>query len=314
MRLDGPPVPAGAGEIRACLVVRDEAVRIASCLEHHRGLGVDRFLVVDNGSTDGTLEHLLAQPDVHVFRTEESFARSHAGYDWRHTLLDEYCEGAWALVLDADEAFVFPACEQIPIRTMCAYLESVGAQAVLALMIDMYGAGDVSEAVHTPGALLVETCRFFDAGPYDAFEGTVFPGVQFAGGPRARAFDFSPYQPRPPLLGKIPLVRWSPSMRFTLSNHAMTPVTLAPIRGALLHFKFLADFESRVRLALSHGQHHDGSREYRAYLDRLADGKGLTLRTPQSARLSNSGQLCDLGIMLSHESYEAFVSGRAQTE
>jgi hypothetical protein len=48
-RIDARPIPERAGEIRACMVVRNEALRLASVLDHCRRLGVERFLTVDNG-------------------------------------------------------------------------------------------------------------------------------------------------------------------------------------------------------------------------------------------------------------------------
>ena len=65
--LDDRTVPQRPGEVRACMVVRNESLRLPSTLAHYRQLGVDRFLVIDNGSDDGTLEFLRGQPDTTSF-------------------------------------------------------------------------------------------------------------------------------------------------------------------------------------------------------------------------------------------------------
>jgi glycosyltransferase involved in cell wall biosynthesis len=314
MRLDGAGVPDAPGEIRACLVVRNEALRIASVLAHHRRLGVERFLVIDNGSTDGTLDYLTAQPDVALFRTDESYAAARSGLDWINAVLDAHGDGRWTLTIDADELFIYPGFERVDLRDFCAFLEGQGAQGVMALLLDMYGEGEVGEALHTPGAPLTDVCPWFDPGPYRYVRAGPFPHVQFMGGPRARLFDFEPYQPRPPVISKVPLVRWRRGLRYGLSTHAITPIELPAMVAGLLHFKFLSDFRARVAAAVDGGQFHGGSREYRAYRDYLDRNGDLRLHDERSVRFVDSGQLVSLGVMQPGAAYEAFLSASLQAE
>ena len=72
VRIDSRPVSDELGEIRAFMTVRDEILRLPQTLDHYRNIGVARFFVIDNGSTDGTRQFLLAQPDCHVFATHNS--------------------------------------------------------------------------------------------------------------------------------------------------------------------------------------------------------------------------------------------------
>ena len=57
------------GAILCFSTMRNEIIRLPFFLEHHRALGVDHFLIVDNGSDDGTTEYLAAQPDVSLWST-----------------------------------------------------------------------------------------------------------------------------------------------------------------------------------------------------------------------------------------------------
>jgi hypothetical protein len=51
---------------------------------YHRSIVVRRFLVIDNGSTDGSRGFLLAQPDCYVFLRRSSDTDSHNGLmAWR---------------------------------------------------------------------------------------------------------------------------------------------------------------------------------------------------------------------------------------
>jgi hypothetical protein len=308
MQWVGRAAPDGAGEVRAFMIVRDEALRLPAVLAHHRALGVDRFIVLDDRSRDGTIDLLLAQPDVHVLHASGTFAGSRGGLDWVNAMLDAYGQGGWSLVVDADELFVFPDFETVGLRALCGHLEARDARALLALMIDMYGAGEIGETVHEPACALIETAPWFDPGPYRAFRTPEFPHLQAVGGPRERVFDFSPYQSRPPVLTKIPLVRWSAGMRFLMSTHTLTPTTLPPLMAGLLHFKFLSDFPVRVEAAVAAGQHYGGAREYRAYQDRLREDPRLRLHTDASVRYRDSRQLVAQGLMHVDAAYEAFVA------
>lgn len=296
------------------MVVRDEALRLLSNLQHHRALGVDRFLVVDNGSTDGTLDLLRAQPDVHIFHAPSPFAASMSGLRWTNWLRDQFCDGYWTLNVDADELFIFPGYDRIGLHPLCRFLDGVGADAVLALMLDMYAAADISEAVHTPGGSLVETCPWFDPGPYPLVRSPRFPNVRIYGGVRARVFDFAGQGANPPMLNKAPLVRWRRGMRYVLSTHELSRGQQYPILAALLHFKFLSDFPERVRMALDDGRYVAAGPEYRAYHERVAREGGLVLRNDQSVRFIGADQLKRLHILQSTAEFDAFVEREAAAQ
>jgi len=311
LTLLGPPPPERRGEIRVCVMVCDEAVRLPAFLRHYRALGVDRFIVVDDCSTDGTVELLAAQSDVHVVRSSAGFAVRHQGVDWINHVLDAFCDGCWTLTVDADELFVFPGCDRIGLRRACDHFDRGGAEGVMALMIDMYGPGEVAEAIHEPSRPLVDTCPYFDPGPYRAVQAGPFPHVQFHGGPRMRLFDFSPYQPRPPVLTKVPLVKWARGRRYLLATHAITPLRLYPMLAGLLHFKFLSDFHDRVAIGVSTGRHYGGSSEYRAYKDVLDRDGGLRLRDAHSVRYTGPDQLVRLELLYADAAFDVLVAGEA---
>ena len=67
--------------------VRNEAVRLPFFLDHYRKLGVVHFLIVDNGSDDGTLELLRQSEDVSIWQTTASYKRARFGVDWLNGLL-----------------------------------------------------------------------------------------------------------------------------------------------------------------------------------------------------------------------------------
>jgi Glycosyl transferase family 2 len=108
------------GEIIALMVVRDEALRLPSALRHLWRLGVDRVLLVDNRSTDGTREIAASDERILLVDAPGSYAASTYGVDWTNAILDRFALGQWVLVVDADELLVFPGSDRPgALRALC---------------------------------------------------------------------------------------------------------------------------------------------------------------------------------------------------
>jgi hypothetical protein len=316
-RVDGRVIPHNKTEIRAFLVVRNEMLRLPSTLRHHRSLGVDRFFVIDNGSTDGTLEYICREPDVHVLSTSSSYAESNHGLTWTNELLNAFGSGHWTLTIDADEQFIFPHYERITLPQFCGFLDSIGAQAVPCLLLDMYPGIALRDAKHDPSRPLLETCNYFDRAPYHMHRTNRCPYFEISGGVRERMFVQNGAQFHAPSISKVPLVRWRPETRFINSTHYLSEVSLAPMLATLLHFKFLSDFRERAQTEVARGEHYENAREYRVYLQMCRDNEGALLLCGQSSKFKDTAQLLELGLMRSQKSYEDWVlaaSGRERLQ
>lgn len=303
-RIDSNPIPANRAEIRAFMTVRDEALRLPSTLRHHRELGVDRFFIVDNGSTDGTLDLLTKEPNVHIFTTTESYADSHFGVFWMNAMLDAFGDGHWTLTIDADEQLIYPNYEEMKLPQFCAHLDHVKAQALFCIMLDMYSTRPVAETVHDPSRALIDTCRYFDNGEYRFLPIPLCPHFKIHGGVRQRMFCNDEKAWATLTISKVPLVRWRKGFRFLYSTHSLSPVTTAKVTGALFHFKFLSDFHDRVETEVARGEHHDNAREYQAYRDFMSGEGVVNFISDKSVRFENSRQLERLGLMFTDEVFE----------
>ena len=248
----------------ACVIaVKNEELRLPDILRHHRNLGISRFLIIDNGSSDGTVRYLLDQPDVDLWHTSQPYSDARLGAAWYDEITRTYGRNRWYLVIDADELFVYPGMESIKLVELCQILSRQGKVTLRAPMIDMYPKGNIGENVYSQGDSLIAHSPYFDGQGY-RYKRTRNGGFVLTGGPRTRllsADDGSFYH----VLEKYPL-------RFLgddepINNvhiHPRADLTLRPT-AALLHFKFLPDFKIKIDEALDSGQHWKESREYKVY-------------------------------------------------
>ncbi|MDE8347723.1 MAG: glycosyltransferase family 2 protein, partial [Acidocella sp.] len=339
-RLDNHDTALAPADILGLIGVRNESVNLPYVLNHHRHLGVTRFIVIDDHSTDGTTAFLLTQPDVHVFTPSNSFKAANAGMHWHNLVLDHFALGRWVLTIDADELFVYPHCESINLGGLCAHLDHQGHNAVAAFMLDMYPDGDLSQAVYEPGRPFVEICPFFDADyvfrprRQTLVDGTQsLPTFHVEGGPRAR--KFYPWQQRTnrlsraalklmirlgektplwrhdkphyaPALIKMPLIKWHAGVRKLTSHVIATAPTTRPatITGALLHFKFFASFHNKAKLAIANRQHFNAGQEYRRYLRHIEATPGISFMYPGSRHYKSSRDLLDLGLIRTDAAFD----------
>ena len=291
------------GDILAAVTVRNEIQRLPHFLAHYRRLGVRHFLIVDNGSNDGTTEFLLQQADVSLWSSAQSYRRSRFGLDWLTWLLMRHGHGHWCLTLDADELLIYPYWQSRDLRALTDWLQSQGRDCFGAMMLDLYPKGRLlaqnPDASNNPLAAL----QWFDAGNLTMQRQPRMGNLWIQGGPRSRLF-FGTEPRRGPTLTKVPLVRWNRRYAYVNSTHAILPPRLNRIydtrggeltSGLLLHTKFLPLAVDKAREEKQRGEHFANSSLYDDYYDRLSQSPDLW--SPASTRLGSWRQLEALGLI-----------------
>jgi hypothetical protein len=194
------PNPATAESKVACVTVcHNEALILPHFLDHYRQIGCDHFFIVDDHSTDGTLEVLSQQPDVTLFRPiNHAVFRENVG-QWREAILDHYCTDKWVTLPDLDEFLYF---KQMPnsLYELAKALEHEGNRALLSIMVDMYADMPLDQHHFDGKALPQEAFPFFDGQSAPQFGMRIMaqpkrflkrfptPQVSFMGGARDRLF------------------------------------------------------------------------------------------------------------------------------
>ncbi|NDV98466.1 MULTISPECIES: glycosyltransferase family 2 protein [unclassified Salipiger] len=282
---------------------RNEGVRLPWFLKYYREMGVNHFIMVDNDSTDGSLDYLKAQEDVSVWHTSASYKRSRFGMDWINWLLRRYGHGHWVLVVDPDELFLYPFCDTRPLRALTDWLDASSIKSFSAMLLDMYPKGRLDAQPYEAGQDPLEIASWFDAGNYSVKKNKRFGNLWIQGGPRARMF-FGDRPERAPALNKVPLVKWDRRYAYVSSTHMLLPRGLNLVydewggekaSGLLLHTKFLDTFNAKAEEELSRKQHYAGSTEYIAYAEGVRDNPDLWCKW--SEKYINWRQLEILGLM-----------------
>ncbi|HBV56264.1 MAG TPA: glycosyl transferase family 2, partial [Rhodobacteraceae bacterium] len=195
------------GDILLFCTQRNEHVRHPYFLKYYRDMGVNHFLIVDNDSTDGSLDYLADQPDVSVWHTKASYKRSRFGVDWLNWLQRKYGHGHWTLVVDPDEFLIYPFSDTRPLRALTDWLDASSIKSFSAMLLDMYPKGRIDEQPYRAGQDPLEIASWFDAGNYVIERNTRYGNLWIQGGPRQRMF-FADAPEKAPALNKIPLVKW----------------------------------------------------------------------------------------------------------
>ena len=291
------------GDILLFCTLRNEHIRLPYFLKYYREMGVNHFLFVDNGSTDGSGDYLAQQEDCSVWHTDASYKKSRFGVDWLNWLQMRYAHGHWCLTVDPDEFLVYPFCDTRPLRALTDWLDASSIKSFAAMLLDMYPKGRIDEQPYRMGQDPIEIANWFDAGNYVISKNHNFGNLWIQGGPRARVF-FPDKPAKAPALNKIPLVKWHRSYVYASSTHMLLPRGLNLVydewggekaSGVLLHSKFLDTFAVKAAEELTRNQHYSASVEYKAYAASLQDNPELWCKW--SEKYINWRQLEILGLM-----------------
>lgn len=238
--------------------LRNEIERMPTFLDHYRNIGIKRFAMIDNGSTDGTVNYLTTQKDVDLFQVKERY-ESRTRLGWINRVIAYYGTGYWYLVVDADELLVWQGVEECCIQDIISYLEKKKITRARALMVDMYSKESAWDQNETFDEVFPK-CRYFDYNTY--YHKNIEDIYLLCGGPRNRAFGLEVW------LTKYPLFRLEANE--IMSNpHAIFPYSnkKTPCFFALLHYKFMTKTDQvKMKKIAREGNFAGGSAEYKFYV------------------------------------------------
>lgn len=263
------------------MVVKNESLRLPYFIHYYRNQGVNQFFVIDNNSSDDTLELLCGYTNVHVFSTDDMF-KNH--WIWIEYLLGKYGLNRWCIVVDADELLSYPNSDKIKLDDLCILLREKKSRSLHCILLDMYSNMPINKTVYYSGQNPLDVAPWFDPMGHHKMRS------RYYGGMRERVFGITP------CLTKHPLFYFEKDLLLSMGTHEISEKPTDDIRGSLLHFKYMQDFYQRSVNGLESKQYWNDSLEYRAYVKILKMYPDLNLWCPDSFMLRNKEQLLDLGI------------------
>lgn len=219
------------------LCVKNDRRRIEMLVKHYRALGVEKFIFLDNGSTDGTLEWMMEQEDIDLFITKDQYS-SFVKEAWINRLVSYYGFDHWYILTDSDELVTYINMEKYPLAEVIKYAEKNKIERIEGLTLDMY-----SEKALFKGGIngedIEKTYCWMDSDSYTTESRKVcgVDTVAMIGGPRDRIMNVTPS------LMKYPLV-WFSEGTVSADAHFQYPyrgMNAAPCYFGILHYKFLPE-------------------------------------------------------------------------
>ena len=293
---------AGPGGFTLLALLRNEMYFLPPFLAHYRALGVERFVFLDDRSSDGSREYALRQPDTIVVESARRYGdpvplpSSLAGSNrdprmevlWRSLLHDRFAPDRWAVQVDLDEFVHLPAGSTFP-----GVVSRIGrnARVLWGVMLDVYPENLSTLANHSASGVLETGATWFFDGERHLRLVRGRPPVRVYPGARARLYAryglieqsdrinrrveqsasscaFVRWRARwNPAeiynnIRKPVLVRWGEGSYFRSSHATNLPASTRHLLP-IVHFRFSGAVDARVGAALRERSHYLGSSDYR---------------------------------------------------
>ncbi len=274
-------------------VVKDDLERMKLFYRHYQDLGVKQFVVIDNGSTDGTLEWMSRQQGTRCYSVTTKF-QSEKKVAWIEKALALTGYNRWYVVVDSDELLDYIGSEQHDLKNLILHAQKNGYKHLNGYMLDMYSDKPLftEECKYNE---IVSRFRYFDVSGYypKNYHSRIIDTEinSLIGGPRERLFKNK----------EISLNKQS-VFYFNMDALYCNPHYLWPYQGCgedpcsfvLRHYKFLkqdlCEFEKRIE----EKNFWNGSQEYRMYMAAYQDNSCICMKYNESVEYKDSHSLAVL--------------------
>lgn len=277
------------------VVVKNELKRMKAFFQHYRKLGVNQFVVLDNGSNDGTLEYLMEQDGTRVFQILEGF-QTQKKEAWIEKLLVMTGFDHWYIVVDSDELLDYIGSESHSIQELINRSIKNGYKRIWGYMLDMYSRESLF-LQSSEETRFADHYRFFDKVGYafKIYDENKCRGLydRVSGGPRNRLFN------QTMVLSKQAVFFFEKNMIYRNCHYLYPIVKLSdiPCFYVLRHYKFMPDDKKEYIRRIKSGSFNNNSEEYKNIMKRIEANNEISMFYDGSEEYINSDSLTCLPIL-----------------
>lgn len=291
----------GPHELVAVTLMRNGAPWLAAFLEHHRKIGIRHFVILDNGSSDGSETVLAHEPDVTLLHSDLPYSAYENTI--KRYLVERFCASRWCLFVDIDELFDYPFSDRVPVADLLTYCDNSDYNAVVTQMLDLFpgaaaGAEDDFRRSHRLYCLADIQKSDYRNDPSGFLK-------MHEGGIRLRAFGTLNG------LTKVSLFRLDGKLRPFVGWHDVSNGRPADFSAVLLHYPFAGDFSGKVAEAVQSGRYgYHTDDEYRAYHDVVAGAGLAAVQSPHAQPYHSPEQLLEQGFLVASSRFRGWAEAR----
>lgn len=297
-------------ELVVLCLVRNGAPWLHAFIRHYQRLGAKHIILLDNGSTDDSINIATSYDGVSIFSTTLPFAQYKIAL--KRWLVKRFGRGGWSLVCDVDELFDYPFSGVLDLPSFLRYLNHRGYTAVVAQMLDVFSAEPLAAVQGRTEEDIEEVYRFYDITNITKTRDAHWVRsnrmdtdalASHSGGIRSSAFGVNRSK-----LTKHPLIRWDRDLNvFPHNEHFVTNASLADVTGVLRHYKFIGAFYEQMRDAIRQGQYFKGSKTYRQYHTACVQHPDLCLHGPTAREFHRPEDFLESGFLVASGDYLEWV-------
>ncbi len=231
----------------SCLV-KNGGYYVKEFVRHYQAMGASHIVVLDNGSTDDTVERFAVHDGVTVYRCELPVGRYQ--HLMKRAAATQLVGRGWCLDVDIDEFFDYPFSARMPLKDFIRYLDDSGFDAVVTQMVDMYSAEPIGYLAEAGTIFRPSDYPYYDLAEiaHESYRDAEIvrakasanlvdgpdPGINW-GGVRHRLFQLRC------LLTKHSMFRVDRDLRLFTHPHFCDGAKLADVSGILRHYKLVSN-------------------------------------------------------------------------